>query len=291
MMTSNGKEYSRVYGLEDPSRYSKETDRKTRKLVALHLIGTENNTLLEDNDIVVFLDGRDAFYMRETSGLRKDFANTDKDLFLGAEKNCWPFSYNPFSNISLNLYDPKTQERPWVWSFKAEKLCDTLKLESFKRSGEGPYAFPNGGGFIGRWKKVKEFVDLNWEVFYKVLKPEQRDDQASTSIAFLLSIDKSIVLDNKAHFIQCTDRLEGVFDNYCLSNSTYINRDTKTFPYFHHHNGGGKVYLETCMQFIENLGRRSASDCFWISGDTGKKIFLKDVCREQRKCCRFLDSN
>ncbi|GJQ09329.1 hypothetical protein GpartN1_g1120.t1 [Galdieria partita] len=227
--------------------------------------------------------------MRDISELKEDFANTGKDLFLGAEKNCFPFVYGHYSGQSLNLFDPMTQDTPWNWSFKAKEICNALQLQSFIRSGPGPYPFPNSGGFIGRWRKVKEFVQLSWEVHKTVLKGKQQDDQASAAIAFLLSNDNVTALDTRAHFIQCTDRLDGVFDNYCMLNSTFVNRDTKSFPYFHHHNGGGKAHLEICMQYIGNISKMSASECFWVSGDTGRKFFLKDVCQEQRKCCRFLD--
>jgi len=250
------------------------------------LLTRENTTFLQDNDIVVFLDGRDSFCMRDIDRLGEDFANTGKDLFIAAEKNCWPFLYAHFSKTFLNLFNPKTQQAPWNWSFKENQICTALQIEAFLRHKEGPYPFPNSGGFIGRWRKMKDFLQLSWEVYKKMLKDNQREDQSAAALAFLLSNDNSIVLDTTANFIQCWD-YRGAFDNYCTSNTTLVNKETGSFPYFHHHNAD-KSFLEPCMQYIGNISKESASDCFWISGDTGRKIYLKDVCQEQRKCCRFL---
>jgi len=123
-------------------------------------------------------------------------------------------------------------------------------------------------------------------VYNEVLKNDQKDDQAAAALAFLLSNDSSIVLDTRAKFIQCSDYRES-FDNYCTPITTLVNKKTGSFPYFHHHNGD-KSFLEPCMRYVGNISKESASECFWISGDTGRKMYLKDVCREQRKCCRFL---
>jgi len=237
----------------------------------------------------MFLDGRDVLVTRDIDQLGEDFTSTGKDLFIAAEKNCWPFSYDHFSKTLFNLFNPKTQQAPWNWSFEGNQICTALQIQAFLRNEEGPYPFPNSGGFIGRWRKLKEFLQLSWEVYKKMLKSNQKDDQATAALAFLLSKENSIVLDTRAHFIQCIDRLDAVFDNYCMPNTTLVNKVTGFFPYFHHYNGAGKSYLERCMQYIGNISKESSSECFWISGDTGRKMYLKDVCQEQRKCCRFLD--
>jgi len=77
----------------------------------------------------------------------------------------------------------------------------TLQIEAFLRHKEGPYPFPNSGGFIGRSRKMKEFLQLSWEVYKKILKDNQREDQSAAALAFLLSNDNSIVLDTKTHII------------------------------------------------------------------------------------------
>jgi len=77
----------------------------------------------------------------------------------------------------------------------------TLQIEAFLRHKEGPYPFPNSGGFIGRSRKMKEFLQLSWEVCKKMLKSDQKEDQTAAALAFLLSKENSIVLDTKTHVI------------------------------------------------------------------------------------------
>lgn len=206
---------------------------------------------LPDDEIVLYTDGYDAFFLAPEPEILEKFRNFGHPFVISAEQNL---------NVVSNLFS---------------KLAIYRKLPK----GKKPYQFLNAGQWIGEAKVIKEVLAATLDP--KKFDQRKLDDQ-STLNEFLSLNPDSLKLDDENVIFSCTAGRTGlVKEDYTVQNDRINNILTGSFPCLIHFAGENFEEANSLLKnitYLENHLYEQSTDRFlWYQF---KNKLIDRTCRD-----------
>ncbi len=181
---------------------------------------------LPEDEIVLYSDGYDAFFVAPESEILMKFKQFDHPFVASAEQNL---------NVEANFFT---------------KLSTYLKL----KKGTKPYQFLNAGQWIGRAGAAKEILNLTISPDH--FDQSKQNDQ-STLNQYFAQNPNALKLDDTHQIFSCTAGRTGLTkQDYTVKDDRVINNITGTKPAIMHFAGknfDGANYLLSDISYLRDF--------------------------------------
>lgn len=200
-----------------------------------------------DNDIILFVDGYDSYFIDSTKTIVEKFINLNCDIVMSSELNCFP----------------------------------DKSLKDKYSNNSSPFKYVNSGGFIGYTQPLKQAISKLLDIQKNSTSEYKNNDQYLWSI---YCMDNNVKLDYNCEIFQCLHSTSPYY--FELDGARYKNRITNSFPSILHANGNSEDILHGLVKqiyksqifntslYLEDDGPRFTFSYKGISIDTN--ISIKD---------------
>ena len=162
-------------------------------------------TSKKDNDIILFIDGYDSYFLDSTKTIVEKFINLNCDILMSSEINCFP---------------------------------DESLKSKYNSKETSPFKYVNSGGFIGYTQPLKQAISKLLDMQKASNSEYKYNDQYLWS---LYCIENNIKLDYNCEIFQCLHSTKLTYFN--LEGVRYKNKITNSFPSILHANGKSETML------------------------------------------------